>query len=50
MNVKGTNRHRICVWLRVKSYGGHFVFCWEEFLSKCVVEGLGKSVNLRSEN
>ena len=40
MNVKGTNRHRICVWLRVKSYGGNFVFCWEEFLNKCVVGGL----------
>ena len=39
-NVKGSNRHRLCVWLRVKSYGGHFVFCWEEFLSKCVVGGL----------
>ena len=28
------------VGLRVKSYGGHFVFCSEEFLSKCVVGGL----------
>ena len=37
MTVKGTNRHRICVGLRVKSYGEHFVFCWEELLSKCVV-------------
>ena len=40
VNVKGTNRQRIYLGLRVNSYGGHFVFCLDEFLGKCVVGDL----------